>query len=708
MFYRLRSSLVFTFLSLVPFSAVFGQEITEITITAVRDTSTVRTEDSLVAPPDTSTLLRKMPGADINKNGELTGIAQYRGMFGDRVNVTVDGNNISSGGPNAMDAPLHYAPVALMESLSIQRGIAPVSAGQETLGGHVAAESYKGDFAASNDLQFHARIYTGLQSVNSGSVISGLFTLANDQHLMRASLLHEEGDDSDFADGRIIPSSSERERLDLGYSFNQSNHAFSVDFARNNTGPSGTAALPMDIMSVDSDLFSAAYQWQGRERSYSLKLSSNEVAHWMSNFHLRVPPQDNAMTTGAMRYRQTFAEGEDAGFSVQVEQRVQRGLWRAGLDGHYADHDARISNPNAGMFYIENFKDVSRDITGLYVETELALKPGVGMEGGLRFNQVRMNAAPVSSNLNPMNVGAGMPPMLASLAGTLAAQFNSSVLAQQDENFDWFGRLSMEAGSNMTWYLGLARKTRSPSYQERYLWLPLESTGGLADGFTYIGSADLQPEVSHEAELGFDWDNRAFSFYPRAFYKKVSDYIQGSPVTNMQATMFAQMMATMNGVTPKVLQFGNVDARFYGLDIESALELNDRLLLRSNLSMVRATREDINEDLYRIAPDNLSVSLHYQAENWTAALESLSYAKQDRVSVIQTEQMTAGYSILSLSAQFNLTASLEIGLGVNNLFDKYYQDHLAGYNRAVNPSIAIQERLPGLGRNLYGRLIWRF
>ena len=36
--------------------------IQEIIVTGVRDTHTVRTDDTLVAPPDTAQLLRKMPG----------------------------------------------------------------------------------------------------------------------------------------------------------------------------------------------------------------------------------------------------------------------------------------------------------------------------------------------------------------------------------------------------------------------------------------------------------------------------------------------------------------------------------------------------------------------------------------------------------------------------------------------------------------------
>ena len=45
---------------------------------------------------------------------------------------------------------------------------------------------------------------------------------------------------------------------------------------------------------------------------------------------------------------------------------------------------------------------------------------------------------------------------------------------------------------------------------------------------------------------------------------------------------------------------------------------------------------------------------------------------------------------------------------MNNLFDTSHKEHLSGYNRAWNPDLALRERLPGLGRNVYARFMWYF
>ena len=696
------------FLILMSGVASAQQRVEEIVVVGVQDTHTVITDDTLVAPADTAQLLRKMPGANINKNGELTGIAQYRGMYGDRIRVSINGAKISGAGPNAMDAPLHYAPVAILESLTINRGIASVSSGQETIGGFVEAQTYAGEYGFSGDFEFSGRTYFGAQSINSGTVASGFFALANRNHILRSFVMQEKADDLEIPDGEITPSEYDRERYDLGYSYRNGDHEFSLDFARNNTKDAGTASLPMDIAAIDSDLFRSRYTWEGNDRNFTAEFSASDNEHLMTNYHLRRPPQDNMMTAGAMRYRRNWAVSEDYGFALKMEQFDDQGSWLYGVDGHMSTHRSTITNPNAAPFYIGNFNDTDRDIFGAFVERSISLGEHMGLESGIRVNRVTMDSDPVSANLNPMNMMMGMPCMMNNMAGMLSNMNNASDLSQTDNNVDWFARLSIHTDSGTTWYVGAARKSRSPSYQERYLWIPLEATGGLADGKTYVGNPELDPEVSHEVELGFDYDGGDLSFYPRIFYKEVSDFIQGTPATNMVVRNFAQMMANMGMGRPDPLMFDNVDANFYGFDMEAQYTLSSSMTLRAVASMVRGERDDINDDLYRIAPDNMVVGLDYRNSNWMTSFEMVAYADQDRVSATNLEQKTDGYTIFNLTGRVNVSADVDVSLGIENLFDEEYEDHLAAYNRAFNPDIAMRGRMPGLGRNVYARLMWNF
>ncbi len=682
-------------------------QITEVQVIGISDTSEITTSDRMLASPDAGQLVQRLPGANINKNGELTSIAQYRGMFGNRINVAANGMPIRSGGPNAMDTPLHYAPVAMIEAITLHRGITPVSTGLETIGGSLDANTFKGEFQG-NDFEFNSKIYLGGQSINSGYVINAFVTLANDQHLFRVNLLRETAEDSEYSDGSIMPTSYDRDRYDIGYGYRTGNHEFSIDYAVNNTGDTGTPALPMDILSIDSKLSRAEYRWQNGDRNLLVQLSNNDIGHIMTNYHLRRPPQNNAMTMGAMRYRSTDASSDNQGFLIRMEQQVSNGVWRYGIDGHLDSHDATISNPNVVPFQIQNFNGVEKELVGLFLEKEFEVNQQSLVEAGVRVNRFNLDSDLVSANLNPMNLAMGMPFMMNNMAAMLASTFNAGDRSLSETNVDWFAKYSYHQSASTTLYAGLARKSRSPSYQEAFLWMPMEATGGLADGKTYVGNLNLESEVAHELELGIDWSNSNLNLSPRIYYKQVDDYIQGTPSQNMVVNNFAMMMSNMGMGQPEPLQFNNVEAELYGFDMESGYMLSANWYVRSVMSITQGKRKDIDDYLYRIAPANLSVALDYMAQNWMLSLENVSYARQSKISATNLEAQTSGYSLWNASAQIEIRGDLELGLGINNILDRYYRDHLGGYNRGFNPTVALRDRLPGLGRNIYARLIWEF
>jgi len=52
-------------------------------------------------------------------------------------------------------------------------------------------------------------------------------------------------------------------------------------------------------------------------------------------------------------------------------------------------------------------------------------------------------------------------------------------------------------------------------------------------------------------------------------------------------------------------------------------------------------------------------------------------------------------------------AGVQFSLGVENRFDRDHVSPLAGFNRAEGNVVAVGERLPGRGRNLYARLSYQ-
>ncbi|MGB5539977.1 MAG: TonB-dependent receptor plug domain-containing protein, partial [Gammaproteobacteria bacterium] len=174
-----------------PLAAVSAEEATRLgTVTVTGElaeednTYQLDTEEVPGIAPDAASLLHKVPGANVNRNGALTGIAQYRGLFGDRINVTVDGITVQEGCTNSMDPPLSFIPGTQLESIEVIRGIAPVSSGLETLAGTMRAESIRSEFGSGDDMESHGSLRLSGATVNDAGAAGVLAGVANRTHRM--------------------------------------------------------------------------------------------------------------------------------------------------------------------------------------------------------------------------------------------------------------------------------------------------------------------------------------------------------------------------------------------------------------------------------------------------------------------------------------------------------------------------------------------
>lgn len=625
---------------------------------------------------DSASLLRQAPGASVNRNGPLTGIAQYRGMFGDRVNTQIDGMHTLGACPNGMDPPLSYLPSSQLESLSVIRGIAPVSSGAETIGGSILATSRRSHFSSDDTVTPSLEVNAGAASVNTSRYLDTLAAVANRSHRLHAFGSRETGGNYEFADGTVKPTRFERDTFGSGYGFRNGKHEVSLDLRRNETGPTGTPSLPMDI--VDTNATLAEGEYRGELNGYQLhgKLYWTDDNHRMSNYELRSMP---------MMTRLNNATSDGVGYRFDSSFAFGNGQLSVGTDGRLAQHNATITDPvNNPAFRVVNFNDVTRDLYGVFAEWNGALAKDWNVQFGARYNRVFMDAGRVSATVPP--------------AAALQARFNAADRSKTDDNIDLVARLAHPLSSRLTWQIEAGRKTRSPSYQERYLWLPLEATNGLADGNIYVGDIDLDPEVGYEIGTGLDWHTRRYYFEPRVFYRYVDNYIQGVPATDPLALAF----------NPATLQFANVDAKFYGADAPWGVTLNDNWRLDGVVSYVLGKRDDIGDNLYRIAPLNGRATLTWQHDRWWTSAEGVFYADQDKVSSTNNETRSDGYALLNLKAGITLVDRLVLTAGVENVFDKEYADHLSGINRVSGTDVAVGDRIPGYGRNFYASLQWRY
>ncbi len=623
----------------------------------------------------TEDILQLVPGAYASRNGSLTALPQYRGSNSEQISMIIDGMPTIAGGPNAMDAPLSSVPGTLVQTVSVSKGIASVSSAQESLGGVIKIMSQHGLFAPSEAWQSHLQVnsqYTGNNDATHSS-LQGL--VSNQHHKAGINYSYQTGDNQAFSDGEIPNTFFQRSRASAFYGWQTEHTTWDIAYAHTDTNDTGTAALPMDIIYIDTDALNTNLVTDIGQWRLHMALGSQHIAHGMDNFSHRTQVQSNAQ-------RYTDATGKNYRGHLYAERTLPLGDLTLGIDASSTLHNADITNPANSLFYVSNFNDVDKRLQGGYVEW-VVNNDQWSWETGLRHNRWQTDAGDVTG------------PMMLS---PLVPLFNNSDRKRDEHYTDAVIKVAYHAPT-VTWSTGLAQKHRSPSYQQLYLWAPLQSTGGLADGRNYIGNIQLNEETSREWNIGVDIENQALSLSLQGFYRRVDDYIQGTPTQTSNTPASVNMISMMmSGQT--ALQFNNVDAVLYGFDAGYKGTLNDHIYYSGNLSYVRGKREDISDNLYRIAPLRHLLTIGTQWRQWTFSLTSEIASKQTKVSAYNNEQPSSGYGLLHINASWQAMEQLQLTIGIDNLFDKHYQAHLNGYNRVNSTDVPLGNKLPGMGRNI--------
>lgn len=635
--------------------------------------------------PDAASWLEAIPGAGVNRNGGVTGIAQYRGLYGDRVSVKMNGHHLIGSGPNAMDTPLSYAVPIMIESMTAYRGITPVYAGMDTLGGAIDVELKQAELASKDQVLFSGEVQAGFAQEGQAQTLSSVINIANKTQGVLLYLNSQDSDNVEDATGRIIPSTFyDKEQYGIDYRVNVSSGTLGFGYHKTDTGNSGTAALAMDIEYIEADRFDVSGQHQFAHWQLDWSLGYLDSKHGMDNHTMR----SNMM---APMFRLNTAEARSTDFRVQLQTSTRFGRLVMGVDGYVSEHDSIITSVSNPMFNVKNFYGVEDNRIGAYVHLDKTFNSSqLGL--GLRVKHNSADADQVSHHMAMMN-----PNIMA-----LQSAFNSSDRSQSDTNYDLALNWTKRISEHSQVLLGAGVKQKAPSYQERYLWVPMQATGGLADGHTYIGNMALEPETAYQLNAGVSIQEANFGIAPNVFYQRIDDYIQGTPSVNIPANMVGNMMG---GMAP--LQFSNIDAELYGFDITARYRLSSELILTGIAAYTRGKRKDIDDDLYRIAAPSVKLNATYFGSNWHANLAWQVFTSQNKVSALNTEVGSAGYGLVNTSLVHYL-GDLSVEVGVNNLFDKLYRDHIAGTNRVSMAEVGQGEKLPGTGRDLYIKLDYQF
>lgn len=630
---------------------------------------------------DTADVLKKMAGANVNRNGRLTGIAQYRGLAGPRVNIHINGSAIYESGPNAMDSAMSHTPASMVDAVVLKRGIAPISSAIESIGGHIDVIT-KSAKTTNQEPIINTDVSLGFSSADSGKNAAIFVSGATSNHQLYFGADYSNGDSFEFPSGENFNTEYDKKYYQAGYTFHKDQQKLSFNTSYNDTGETGTPALPMDIVFIRGATIDGQYEYETNNGGLiTAKIGYQNSDHEMNNFIFR--------NVNNRLYSINALVARSFGLTAQTDQSF--GQLTFGIEGDDTTNQSDIFNADRANFRIDNL-DTERSRNSVFVELNKDFNSSLSLSTGLRYTQVKTNAGTVASTVAMMDNPMG------NLHRILRDRFNSSDRSITDNNIDF--AINLQHKINDQWLInyGLGHKNRAPSYVERYTWLPLEVTGGLADGFQYFGNLSLAPEKASQLELGLQFTGNKLTFSPHFFYHHIDDYIQGTPTESQPAP-------------PNTLTFNNVAAKIYGVDYELSYRINEQWVIDNISSYTRGERRDIDDNLYRIAPFNSTLGLTFSHDKWQIRAEVIGYSKQNKVSQTNQEKPTSGYVISNISGSYDFSSRTTLTIGVNNVFDKEYFDHLGGYNRNNNNQDVgfdmnniRNNRLPGIGVNVFATL----
>ena len=242
-----------------------------------------------------------------------------------------------------------------------------------------------------------------------------------------------------------------------------------------------------------------------------------------------------------------------------------------------------------------------------------------------------------------------------------------------------FVRLEAEFGA-WTAYAGLGHAERFPDYWEIVGGQPAKPDA------TFLAIA---PEKTTQLDIGLLRSRGPLTASFALFANSIEDYILTQPALPERAR--------------------NIDARTLGGEASLGYAFAPGWRAAASLACVRGTNETDHTPLAQMPPLEGRLALGYSARRWTAGALWRLVAAQNRVApgqgniVGQDIGESSGFGILSLNAGLRINEHARLSLGVDNLFDRAYAEHLSKSGAAI-AGYPVSTRVNEPGRNIWLKL----
>ena len=607
-------------------------------------------------PSDGGEWILEVPGVTGVKMGTHGTDPVIRGQKNNQLNVLLDGAYLFGGCPNRMDPPSSYATPEIYDSALVIKGVQSLIYGAGGPGGTVLYERATPTFEPGQNYYGKA----GAGYVTNGAIWNAFADISagSNKAFVRGTISAAEQTEN-YKDGN-------GDEVHSGYKTNAGNLLFGgrtaggtllrfdLDAVRGSDIKYAGARMDAPVSDSDSYKFTIESGGMGSFSAITADVYRTDVYHEMDNFSLRPQPgswmwvPSDSITDGAR---------------LLGDMMLANGTLTLGLDYQANDRDATRYAGSSGTFptmvqaYL--WPGVSIEQPGVFGEYSGNLSKGNDYTFGLRVDYVDSSAS--KADLMPVAMGGQSANDLYTTYYGLTAQDKT------DTNVSALYRMEHVFDAQTTFRWGLSRSVRSADATERYI-----AAGSPMPTMRWVGNPDIQPEAHHQLDLGMNFQLRKGELSFTTYYDDVSDYI---------------LLDRAHGQAGILLSDGayvyrNVDAVLYGFDMEADYQWTSSWRSRFTAAYVYANNESDNRAIAQTPPLEGTASLEYWQEGWMLAGEMRSVAKQSRVDDDPVTGsgvdfgVTPGYTVYRLYGLFKLGKLAELKYGIDNLFDKYYREHL--------------------------------
>jgi iron complex outermembrane receptor protein len=218
-------------------------------------------------------------------------------------------------------------------------------------------------------------------------------------------------------------------------------------------------------------------------------------------------------------------------------------------------------------------------------------------------------------------------------------------------------------------------------------------------GHDWVGFPELEPARNTGLDVTASWEHGGLRLTGSAFANRIDNFIDVAARDRPPPRMG-------NG---DARSWANVDATLRGLEATAVVPLLSRLFLSGDVAYVRGTKAlapevgVTDEDLAEIAPLRGRLTLRYDDGRTFGVVEGVFSDRQDHVDSSLDEETTAGWGTANVSAGYR-RGRWSATLGVANLFDRDYTEHLSYQRDPFRSGVRVAEP----GRSLFLNLSARF